>query len=205
MSHLTTAEIEVVARLRHLPIELVRGFARIGFMQAGCVDGHRCFIMRERAFAQARRLDGTPFTGADGRDIKAKNLPGSKGAFTGRYWLGGPSVRVLLVEGVIGLLEAFVAHEMAAPSPSWTIVAATSAQSRFARDPDLLKLLAGRFVRIVPDMDDAGLKGAGSWLRDLEAVGATVEAFKLPPKCKDLGAIATAPEIHHQTLKSLFQ
>jgi hypothetical protein len=203
---LSHAEVQTIASLRRLTVSAVIAAARTGFLKKAKVDRHECFIIHEGNFAQARRLDGQPFTLADGKQVKAKNLPGSVGAFIGRRWLGGPSVKVLLVEGAIALVEALAAYEVVCPRAGWTIVAATSASSRFNRDLELLNLLAGRFVRIFPDADEAGLDGAVEWLAALECAGCEVDAMPLPDGIKDLGPLVANPhfEIHAQTLNTLF-
>jgi hypothetical protein len=197
--------LEAVARLRKLPLPAVILAARAGFLSGAMVDGQPCFILHEGSFAQARRLDGQPFVLADGRQVKAKNLPGAQGAFIGARWLGSPSVNVLLVEGCIALLEALAAHELTDPAKGWSILAATSASARFNRAPDLLAALAGRFVRIVPDLDEAGLNAAASWLADLEKAGCQVDAHPLPSGIKDLGPVVASPAAHTETLNALFQ
>lgn len=201
---LKPAGITAIARLRRIPPDGVDLARRWGFLKGANVEGHRCHIIHEGNFAQARRLDGQPFTKADAPPIKAKNLPGSEGAFIGHRWLGDTS-NVLLVEGVIGLLEALAAFTLVNMPQSWSILAATSANSRFARDPALLARLAGRHVRIVPDGDEAGLNAAASWLADLEAAGAQADAVALPDGFKDLGDIITTSETHPETLNALFQ
>ena len=177
---------------------------RWGFVRGADIEGQRCFILHEGSFAQARRLNGEPFTLNDGRKIKAKNLLGSEGAFIGQRWLGHAE-HILLVEGAVALLEALAALVLVNTAASWGILAATSASSRFARDPALLARLRGRHVRIVPDADEAGLNAAASWLADLEAAGAMVDAMPLPDGIKDLGALVAAPETHLETLNTLFQ
>ena len=199
------AEIEAIAALRRLPASAVLSASLPGFFRSARVDGQPCFIIRENLFAQARRCDGLPFTLADGRQIKAKNLPGATGAFIGVQWLGAPEVRVLLVEGAIGLVEAIAAHDLSETSKAWTILAATSASSRFSTCPGLLQQLAGRRVRILPDRDEAGLEAAATWLADLESVGCQVDAPALPDGIKDLGPIVAAADAHKETLHRLFQ
>jgi hypothetical protein len=201
---LTQEELDAIARLRKLPLVAVIAAARNGFLSAAKVDGHRCFIIHEGTFAQARRFDGGPLYDPEGDPIKAKNLPGSRGAFLGRRWLGGPTMKVLMVEGAIALIEALAAYEIVCPADGWTIVAATAAPSRFERDPELLRLLSNHFVRIIPDPDEAGLDAAASWLADLESVGCHVDAHPLPDGIKDLGPLVADPATHNETLNSLF-
>ena len=198
-------QIARIATLRGLPEASVVGGAKNGYLFGATIDGQASFVITEGAFAQARRFDGLPFPIAQGTPAKAKNLLGSRGAFIGQRWLGGPDVNVLLVEGVIGLIEGFAAHHLVDPPLGWTILAATSAGSRFSRDPDLLKKLAGRRVRIVPDRDEAGLDGAASWLVALEQAGCAVDALRLPDGIKDVGTLVANPEKDQATLKSLFE
>ncbi len=197
-------DIATVAALRRMLPDAVDLAHRWGFVSGAEIEGQRCFIIHEGTFAQARRLDGQPFTRSDGTKIKAKNLPGSTGAFIGQEWLGDAQ-NVLLVEGVIGLLEALAAFALVNMKESWSILAASSASSRFARDPALLARLKGRSVRIIPDADEAGMDAAASWLADLEAAGVRADAMALPAGLKDLGEIIAAGESHHETLNALFQ
>jgi hypothetical protein len=203
---LSHAEVQIIASLRCLPVSAVIAAARNGFLKRAKVDQHECFIISEEIFAQAMRFDDGLLPTKQGPKRK-KNLPGSQGAFIGKRWLGDSSVKVLLLEGAVGLLEALAALEIVAPANGWTIVAATSAGSRFNRDPELLKLLAGRFVRIIPDNDpnpEAAHDGAASWLTYLRAVGAQVEVRTLPPGIKDLGPLVADPSRHAETLNAVF-
>lgn len=202
---LEPGEMKALADLRRLPLSAVIAAAKWHYLWYAQVDGHACFMIGEGHFVQARRLDGHPLDLGEGRQTKAKNLPGSQGAFLGRRWLNDPPGRVLLVEGAIGLIEALAAHELVGPDSDWSLLAATSASSRFARDPELLRRLAGYHVRILPDADPAGLDSAASWLADLEQVGCHVEVIALPPDFKDLGPLVAKPDEHRAILTALFQ
>lgn len=202
---LTPAEVQTLADLRQVPAAMVQDFAKHGFLAAATVQGWPCFLIREAEFVQARRLDGGLFPVANDKPIKAKNLPGSSGAFLGQSWLGNPDKPVLLVEGAIGLLEAFVAQQWVKPDSPWDLLAATSASSRFYRDPALLRRLAGRRVRILPDPDPAGIQAAASWLANLERIGCQVDAVALPSGFKDLGPVIAKPDEHISILTALFE
>lgn len=199
---LTASYIQAIARLRKLPVEAVDLCAKSGFMGRAVVGGHPCFVMGEQRIAQARRLDGQPFTLHDGTTIKVKNLPGSEGAFIGRKWLSSKEP-ILLVEGTFGLVEA-VAAIILADRADWTCLAAASSTSRFARERALLEGLRGRRVRIVPDADEAGLDAAAVWLTELESAGAIVDALSTPQGHKDLGEVLAVHERHTEFLTSLF-
>lgn len=201
---LSTSEIHAVANLRGVLPDAVDLLHRAGILRGATVDGHQCFIMRGEHFAQARRIGGELFMLNNGETLKAKNIPGSVGAFVGHPLLF-PSVKnVLLVEGCIGLLEGVAALLSVNVREAWSVIAATSASSRFARDPDLLKSLAGRRVVVAPDADDVGLNAAASWLADLEGAGASVEAFELPSGAKDLGDLISNPAKNQKTIDRIF-
>jgi hypothetical protein len=198
----TLAEIETISHLRHLPGSALRIVAEAGLLRVGHYDHTTCFLLTEGSFAQARRLDGLPLPIRDGVS-KAKNLPGSVGAFIGGSLLNQSS-NLLLVEGCIGLLEALGCIALA-DAQGWTAIAATSASSRFHRAPDLLARLKGRRVLIVPDADKAGHEAAATWLADLENAGALPDAIELPPACKDLGPIVSDSLCSRPFLTTLFQ
>ena len=196
---LTQADIRTVADLRSILPDAVDLAHRHGFLRVAGVQGHRCLIITEGTFAQARRLDGQPLERGDGTCIKARNLSGSQGAFIGQGWLG-ETTHVLLVEGTIGLIEGLAAMLLVDTAHAWSILAATSASSRFARDSGLLERLRGREVHIVPDADEAGKDAGSSWLADLQAAGVHATAHCLPKLCKDLGDVLQLPEAERQPI-----
>jgi hypothetical protein len=163
------------------------------------VQRRTCIVITEGTFAQVRRLDGQPLEKADGTLIKAQNLLGSVGAFIGQSWLG-ETTHVLLLEGAIGLIEGLSAVLLADTPHAWSILAATSASSRFARDAPLLERLRGRQVHLLPDTDEAGMDAASSWLADLQAAGIHTTAHFLPKPCKDLGDVFHLPKADRQTM-----
>jgi hypothetical protein len=201
----TSDEIDAIARLRQIPAIGVLVAARLGYLRATTFEGHECFVITEGTFAQAARVDGGMLKTRDGTSLRKKNLPGSEGVVIGRQHLGGGGVRVLIVEGVIGIVEALAAHHLVNPVEGWTVVAATSAGSRFVRDPELLEALRGRRVRILADPGKAGEDGATAWMTDLVATQCNVEVVKLPDNIKDFGPLLTHPQIHQETLNAIFQ
>ena len=199
---LTHEDIRAVARLRGIFPDAVDLAHRHGFLRVAEVQGHRCLVITEGAFAQVRRLDGEPLVKADGTRIKARNLSGSQGAFLGQRWLG-ETTHVLLVEGAIGLIEGLAAMLLVDTPHAWSILAATSASSRFARDSALLAQLKGRRVLIVPDADEAGKDAAASLQADLRAHGASADSLRLPAGIKDLGELLQT-ETSLSTLQRIF-
>ncbi len=201
---LTHADIRTVAELRGIFPDAVDLAHRHGFLRVAKFQGQRCLVICEGTFAQARRLDGQPLERGDGTPIKARNLLCSHGAFIGQQWLTG-TTHVLLVEGAVGLIEGLAAMLLVDTPHAWSILAATSASSRFARDSGLLEQLRGKEVHIVPDTDEAGKDAASSWLADLQAAGVHATAHFLPNPCNDLGDVLHLPEAERQPiLHSLF-
>lgn len=194
ISPLMDEDRDRIAILRKVPCAAVELVRRAGMLGKAHYEGHDCFIMGEGRFAQARRFDGGLLPVQGGRQqSKAKNLPGSEGAFIGRKWAIGSTCPVLLVEGVIGLVEGIASIMMARDALDWTCLAAVSASSRFARDAELLHALQGRRVHIIPDAGSTGWESAGAWLLELERAGAQVqlEPIPLPVACKDLGDVVS--------------
>jgi len=196
---LTEGHIKLLAAVRNISPDAVGLAHQRGFLRLAAVQKRTCIVITEGTFAQVRRLDGQPLEKADGTLIKAQNLLGSVGAFIGQSWLG-ETTHVLLLEGAIGLIEGLAAVLLADTPHAWSILAATSASSRFARDAELLERLRGRQVHLLPDTDEAGMDAASSWLADLQAAGIHTTAHFLPKPCKDLGDVLHLPEADRQTI-----
>ena len=196
----TPQEIEQIARVRKLDACAVQAIATTGMLKVAKHNWDRVFVICEGLFAQRRRLDGEMFDGGH----KALNFLGSEGAFVGACLLGTDPQPVLLTEGVVGLLESASLIGIAENGWNWTALVATSSGSRFATAPDLLAKLAGRRVRIIPDQDESGAKGAAAWGADLHAAGASVDFFDIPAGHHDLGTIARSPSNHAELIHRLF-
>jgi hypothetical protein len=196
----TQADIEQIARVRKLDACAVHAIASAGLLKVAKHNWERVFVIREKLFAQWRPLSGELFAGKH----KALNFKGSEGAFVGACLLGTDKQPALLIEGCVGLLEAAALIGGAKNGWAWTAVAATSSDSKFSAAPDLLAKLAGRRVRIIPDQDESGAKGAASWCDDLHAAGASVDFFDLPAGHHDLGTIARSPSNHAELIHRLF-
>lgn len=156
---------------------------------------HPSYVLAHGNIRQARRLDGVQWTTKAGTRTKSKNLPGSlASSFFGDIGGAGDNRPVLIVEGVVGYLEALtVIRWYRLGAPDWVPLAAHSAPaSRFANDPDLCKAITGRHCRIVRDNDPAGSKAADGWVEELLHLGCNVELVTLPAEAKDLGCLIKA-------------
>ena len=210
---MTDANMERVAKLRKVSVDAVHLVRHAGFlMQAHAMDDngeHECWVVRDGSmFATARRLDGQPFQ-IDGRSRKGKHFPGSIGrgfVGTNQKWLGGESCPVLVLEGCPALIEGVAAALLVGGDlKGWTILSAISAGSRFAADPQLLRRISDRRIRICPDHGLAGQNAGRKWAGELHEAGCKIDFVTLPHGCSDLGELlAMPPEIHLPELTAIF-
>ena len=186
-------EIATIAALRKLPPRAVHAAARLGWLFVGQEQEHDCFFLREGTICQARRLDGGKLQTTRGPS-KTAQLLGSRGGFIGLNHLGDASVRVLLLEGLIGLLEGLALLELTDPAEGWAVVAAKDAGARFEKNPAVLTALASRRITILADRDAGGTgDDAGEkWRTSLKAAGCTVRLIRPMPPHKDLGEVLAA-------------
>lgn len=198
---LTPAEEGRIATLRHVTPGMVHLFKNKQLLRNTRVGDHTCWCLVEGTFAQARRYDGGLLSTGKG-PTKAKTLAGSRGSFFGRSFLIRNRPPVLLVEGVVGVLEAASVIDLA--DAPWVPLAAVTAGASFTRDPQTLELLRGRRVRILPDEGEAGRNGAATWHAELKMAGAEVDVIALPAIRNDLALLLADPRHHARTLQHLF-
>ncbi len=198
---LTDADEARIVALRHVTPGMVHLFKNKGLLHNTRVDGQTCWCLVEDTFAQARRYDGGLLRTARG-PTKARTLAGSRGSFFGRSFLTRGRPPVLMVEGVVGLLEAASAIDLA--DAPWVPLAAVTAGATFTRDPRMLELLRGRRVRILPDEGEAGRNGAATWHAELRVAGAQVDVIELPAIRNDRANLLADPQAHARSLQLLF-
>lgn len=194
----TISELDSLARLRKLPsfagLELATRAGQLWFADVWD-DGFEwpAWIVTDgsRRNAQARRMDGQPWSGIGG--AKAKTIAGSEA----KWPLGIAEVRTLevaLVEGAPDFLTAWHLIWFMERTREISPVAMLGASQSI--HPEALPLFANRRVWLFPHTDDnqAGAKAAATWTAQLESIGAMVLPFDLQGE-KDLNdfvASATA-------------
>lgn len=188
---LTGVERGRLAYLRNLPLASVDIACQNGRVM---MDDSRpdCYVLTDgRGFRQYRRWDGQPFRHGG----KSDNLKGSlaKGFLTLGNRKLEPDDLVFIVEGAIGLLELVAIQWLCAPhARRWYMVAAHSAASTFAADPELLAAIAGHHVRLLPDHGKQGKEAGDAWERELKGAGCRVIPAELQEPYDDLEILLAA-------------
>ncbi len=196
LRNLSDAEIQSICRLRHVRPLAVETLAGRGRMWATNYRGDECYAFKYGTFLQLRRLDGEDWI-IKGEKIKTQNPLGCEGSWVeAGSGFGCPSHPVLISEGPISVLEMqealMRADDITGRVHRCTLIAAVSAARNCS--PELLRLLAGRRVKIIADNDsnESGSQGAARWEGALAAAGCTVNSFKPPDGFKDLGNLLKA-------------
>lgn len=193
----TITELSSLATLRHLPslapLELATRHGQLFF---GPVydDGFDwpAWILTDgsRRNAQARRLDGQPWSGIGNK--KAKTIAGSEAKWPVGIHEAAPGLDIALVEGAPDFLAA------------WHFIWANEAVSRVrpvamfgAANPihaEALPLFAHRRVFTFPHADTAGAKAGAKWADQLRAVHCGIVPWEMEDGLKDLNDLVAAQE-----------
>jgi hypothetical protein len=188
----TRQERLAVANLRNVNIDAVSLTIARGLLRFATFDKQRCWIITDKTGRnmQARRVDGLPLQ-AGGRDIKAKTVPGSTGAWP----IGTEESRafpcIALVEGSADVLAAH--HFMLCENMEHCVAVVGMMGSTNTIPEDALPAFVNKRVRIFPDEDEAGNKACLKWFKQLRKAGAKVDYFSLDecPNVKDLNDLTS--------------
>jgi hypothetical protein len=170
----TDAELHELAELRRVSFFGLYLARHVGLLRFATWKEQRAWIVTddEGLNAQARRLDGEPWAHIS---AKAQTLPGSWASWP----LGAKTCPAypafLLCEGGPDLLAALHFIHAARAEGKCFPLAMLGAGQRIHEEA--LPILAGKRVRIFPHTDTAGQEAAERWTRQLETVGAEVDAF----------------------------
>jgi hypothetical protein len=188
---LTLEEARTFADARGLPMSAMKAAIAAGFAKVGVHSRYgRHLAIGEGEFRQLRRFNNQPFQWE--KRPKAINFQKGPPQFIGASWVD-THPNILLVEGVVGWLEAAAAIHLAGAS-DFIPLAAFNCYSTFAKALPVLGALAGRRVLIVPDAGEKGEDAAKLWRRELEAVGCRVQYIDLPEGVGDLGELLRLPD-----------
>lgn len=170
----TDADLHALANLRKISFDACWLARAVGLLRFATWKEQPAWIItdKDRLNAQARRLDGAPW---ESIGAKAQTLPGSWASWPLGIRTGSSHETLLLVEGGADLLAAVHFIQRASAETLLWPVAMLGASQRI--HPEALNIFAGKRVRIYPHIDAAGGDAAERWTGQLEAVGATVDAF----------------------------
>jgi hypothetical protein len=173
-----------------LQILLDRGQLAFANLKDGA-EQVRCWIITDssRRNAQARRLDGKPWTLPG--EPKAKTLRGSQAAWPiGASCISGADT-ILFCEGAPDLLAAatYATFEL---QGLWAVCAMSGAGLRIPEDA--LSLFEGKTVFLFVHNDAAGIEAARRWYKQLSDAGATVTALCSDTEGRDLNDALNAGE-----------
>ncbi len=177
----TLADFVELAIRRNIGREGLEFAGERGLLQFATLKDCPSWIITDsaRVNAQARRMDGQPWEHIGG--AKAWTLPGSWASWPVGIREAQPFPAIALCEGGPDFLAAhYLALWEQAPDRTrrdvrCVPVAMLGAKQRI--HADALPLFAGKRVRIFGHADEAGREGAEAWARQLESVGADVDAF----------------------------
>lgn len=201
----TITELSTLADLRKIPtlagLELATAAGQLWFADV-FDDGFDwpAWIITDgsRRNAQARRMDGQPWSGIGGK--KAKTIAGSEA----NWPIGIPEVGdrdVALVEGGPDFLAAW--HFIWIKSEQRTIAPVAILGASNAIHADALPLFRGKIVWIFPHVDDnrAGAIGAANWRDQLLHAGAAQVTNYIfgPGEGKDLNDLIAAEPMEDET------
>jgi hypothetical protein len=166
-----------VANLRGVVIEGIELASERGLLRFADWRGHPCWIITDsrRLNAQARRLDGKPFT-VEGQYRKAITLPGSRAGLPIGLAEAKKFAAVAVVEGGPDLLAAHGCI-WAEDRTDVAVVAVLGASNR--PGPATWMTLAGKRVRVYCHRDDVGMRAGQAWGRAIIMAGALkVDGFR---------------------------
>lgn len=174
----TPVELEALADLRVLPLSAVRLADERGFLYFGQQWARAFWCMTDTAkrCAELRCLDGTMWP-------RYGPIPERKAhCFGDKTWPLGlleaeAFPNVLLIEGVGDFLAAHAIIDSEGRAADVAALCCLGAAVRLL--PEVVQRLAGKHVRIIPQMDEPGQKAAHFWAQSLRDGGARVDGFSL--------------------------
>jgi len=177
----TAEDLRAIAALRGFAVDGLRLAVDRGILWTlPDFRGRRAWLVTDpsRNAAQARRLDGRPWTTRDGGTVKALSLPGTRAGWP----VGLAAIRpehegILFLEGGPDLLAAHV--HLWAEGRKATAAAVSMLGASAGIESAALPAFASKRVRIVAHADDAGQDAAKRWATSLLPIAASVDVVTL--------------------------
>lgn len=174
----TAEELEALARRRVLPVGALRLADERGFLHFGEQWGHAfwCITDAARRCCELRRADGELWPGFGDIPPRKAHCYGDKTWPVGLTEAEAFS-KLLLVEGVGDFVAAHAVIDGESRAADVAALCCLGAAVRLT--PEAAQRLAGKRVRIIPQMDEPGQKAARQWAQSLHAAGVAVDGFAL--------------------------
>ena len=174
----TAEELAGLARLRALPLPAVQLADERGFLYYGEQWGRPFWGMTDQArrCAELRCMNGESWPGF--REVPARKAH----CFGDKAWPLGlmeadAFPNILLVEGVGDFLASHAIIDGEDRREDTAALCCLGAAVRLT--PEAVRHLAGKRVRIIPQMDEPGQRAAKLWASSLRAGGVRVDGFSL--------------------------
>jgi hypothetical protein len=174
----TAEELAALAKLRGLAVPAVRLVDERGFLHFGEQWGRAfwCITDAARRGAELRRMDGELWPGFGEVPPRKAHCYGDK------TWPVGlmeaeAFANLILVEGVGDFIAAHAVID--GEGRAADVAALCCMGAAVGLKPEVAARLAGKRVRIIPQMDEPGQKAALLWARSLREAGAVVDGFSL--------------------------
>lgn len=187
----TAEELRAVATLRGINPESCQLAADRGLLKFGTVGGFTCWLLLDqtRKSCQARRMDGMPFPAIGSlAERKAHTLKGSCQSWPLGLLEASQKPFLCITEGGPDLLAALHFARAEGSAERIGVVAMLGASNRIP--DDALPHFQDKRVRIFPHDDEAGLKAAAVWEKQLRLAGAETDCFRVGGVALDGGGVS---------------
>ena len=187
----TDSELATVAKLRGINPVATAEASKRGLLKFGTVGGFPCWLLLDQTLksVQARRMDGLPFPAVGSlSERKAHTLKGSCQSWPLGLLEASRMPFLAIVEGGPDLLAALHFAQAEGAAERVGVVAMLGASNAIPNDA--LPYFKNKRVRIFPHDDAAGLKAAAGWEKQLRAVGAETDCFRVGGVALDGGGVS---------------
>lgn len=180
------AELQQLCQLRGFDLASMEWAQQRGILRFGSFLGVPCYGVTDqgRRLLEWRRLDGQLFPAiGELAERKSHTVGGSNKSWPVGIQEAKEAQGILLVEGLPDLLAAHTIISREGKQATWAPVGLMGATARI--DAEALELFRGKRVKLVPHLDEAGLKGAQARQEVLKGIASKVEFFLVDEPGKD--------------------